>query len=95
MGNLRKDNMKKAKKERVVEYINKCEELADPSLSARFEEVKNNVYCFHNTVFNINLYVNAKDAEEAMVKFDCCQMEKREEWKLFVELGKQPVGVKH
>ena len=49
-----------------------------------------NVYMFHNTVFNINLFINAHDADQAMEKFDLCCFNHRENWKILMELGCQP-----
>ena len=49
-----------------------------------------NVYLFHNTSFNINLYVNANGADQAMQKFDMCCFGHRNDWKIFLELTQQP-----
>jgi len=48
------------------------------------------VYVFHNTLFNFNLFINAKNANDAMEKFDQCCMAHRKHWKVFVELKEQP-----
>jgi len=48
------------------------------------------VYVFHNTLFNFNLFIDAKYADDAMEKFDMCGMQNRDQWKIFVELGQQP-----
>ena len=45
---------------------------------------------FHNKAFNINLFVNANGAEQAMEKFDLCCFNHRENWKILMELGCQP-----
>ncbi len=49
-----------------------------------------NVYMFHNQAFNINLFVNANGADQAMEKFDLCCFNHRENWKILLELGCQP-----
>ena len=41
------------------------------------EATHNSVYIFHNTEFNINLFVNACGASEAEEIFDACNFEKR------------------
>ena len=50
----------------------------------------NSVYVFHNQRFNIDLFINALTAEDAMEQFDRCQFENRKQWKILVELGQQP-----
>ncbi len=50
----------------------------------------NSVYVFHNSIFNIDLFINALTAEDAMEQFDRCQFENRNQWKILVELGQQP-----
>ena len=54
-----------------------------------------NVYMFHNKAFNINLFVNANGAEQAMEKFDLCNFKNRDQWKVFLQCGQQPVGSKN
>ena len=54
-----------------------------------------NVYMFHNTMFNINLFVNANGVEQAMEKFDMCCFGHRENWKIFLELSHQPAKDKN
>ena len=49
-----------------------------------------NVYLFHNTKFNIHLYVNANGADQARQKFDMCCFGHRDDWKIFLELTHQP-----
>ena len=56
------------------------------------EATHNSVYIFHNTEFNINLFVNACGASEAEEIFDACNFEKRSQWKIFLELANQPTG---
>jgi|TARA_A200000159_G_scaffold116861_1_gene110377 hypothetical protein len=50
----------------------------------------NNVYMFHNLKFNLHLFINAMDLEDAMNQFDMCQFENRKYWKVFLETGHQP-----
>ena len=52
----------------------------------------NSVYVFHNQIFNIDLFINALTAEDAMEQFDRCQFENRNQWKILVEIGHQPNG---
>ena len=54
--------------------------------------IRTNVYVFHNTELNINLFVNACGADEAMEIFDACGFLERSQWKIFLELGNQPAG---
>ena len=49
-----------------------------------------NVYVFHNTMFDFNIYINARGADNAMEKFDQCCFERRGDWKIMVELTNQP-----
>ena len=56
------------------------------------EATHNSVYIFHNTEFNINLFVNACGADEAMEIFDACGFLERSQWKIFLELANQPAG---
>jgi|TARA_X000001382_G_scaffold102382_1_gene77132 hypothetical protein len=53
-------------------------------------ESKGTVYMFHNTVLNIMLFVNCKDADEAAAIFDSCGFINRDHWKIFLEMGQQP-----
>lgn len=48
------------------------------------------VYMFHNTVLNIQLFVNCQDGDEAAAVFDSCGFARRSDWKIFLELGQQP-----
>ena len=50
----------------------------------------NNVYMFHNLKFNLHLFINAMDLDDAMNQFDMCQFENRKYWKVFLETGHQP-----
>ena len=45
----------------------------------------NNVYMFHNLKFNLHLFINAMDLDDAMNQFDMCQFENRKYWKVFLE----------
>ena len=54
-------------------------------------EDKGTVYMFHNTVLNIMLFVNCKDGDEASMVFDSCGFARRSDWKIFLELGQQPI----
>jgi hypothetical protein len=45
---------------------------------------------FHNLKFNLHLFINAMDLEDAMNQFDMCQFENRKYWKVFLETGHQP-----
>ena len=49
-----------------------------------------NVYMFANIKYDLQLYVNANGADQAMEKFDLCCFNHREDWKIFMELGCQP-----
>ena len=60
---------------------------------AHYEDEKNSVYVFHNTLFDFNMFINAADADEAMERFDQCCMAHREDWKIMVELSHQPSEV--
>ena len=53
-----------------------------------------NVYMFYNTLFNINIFINANGFDQAMEKFDLCNFKHRDQWKVFLQCGKQPVGSK-
>ena len=54
------------------------------------DALENSVYVFHNQIFNIDLFINALNAEDAMEQFDRCQFENRNQWKILVELVQQP-----
>ena len=51
-----------------------------------------NVYMFYNSLFNINLFVNANGMDQAMEKFDLCCFNHRENWRIFLECANQPSG---
>ena len=53
-----------------------------------------NVYMFYNKAFNINLFIDANGADQAMEKFDLCCFNHRNNWKIFMELGCQPAESK-
>jgi len=48
------------------------------------------VYVFHNTMFNFNMFINAEGIDEAMHRFDQCGFTHRKQWKIMVELDQQP-----
>ena len=49
-----------------------------------------NVYMFYNTLFYINIFINANGFDQAMEKFDLCNFKNRDQWKVFTQCGKQP-----
>ncbi len=51
---------------------------------------ENSVYVFYNNLFDFNMYINAKTADEATLKFDQCGFAHRDHWKIMVELSHQP-----
>ena len=48
------------------------------------------VYVFYNNMFDFNMFINARGADDAMEKFDQCEFGKRVNWKIMVELTQQP-----
>ena len=56
---------------------------------------KNSVYLFYNTKFDIHLYTNADGFDQAMMIFDRCHFEHRDNWKIFLETACQPAGGKN
>ena len=52
---------------------------------------ENSVYMFHNIKHNIFLFTNCENYEDAKYTFDLSGFENREEWKIFLECGDQPV----
>ena len=42
----------------------------------------NSVYVFHNQIFNIDLFINALTAEDAMEQFDRCQFENNSKYSI-------------
>ena len=51
---------------------------------------KSSVYVFYNTITKVILFVDAFTYDEAMHKFDSCAFEFRKDWKVFLELDRQP-----
>ena len=49
-----------------------------------------NVYVFYNILTHVMLFVDAFTYDEAMHKFDSCAFEFRKDWKVFLELDRQP-----
>ena len=45
---------------------------------------------YYNTITHVMLFVDALTYDEAMLKFDSCAFEFREDWKVFLELDRQP-----
>ena len=54
------------------------------------DEDKNNLYMFHNTLLDISLYTYADGFDQAMLKFDMCELPHRDNWKIFLQCGNQP-----
>ena len=54
------------------------------------EEETSNVYVFYNILTHVMLFVDASTYDEAMHKFDSCAFEFRKDWKVFLELNRQP-----
>ena len=48
------------------------------------------VYIFHNILFNFDVFINARRADDDMKKFDQCELGKRANWTVVVELAEQP-----
>ena len=51
---------------------------------------ESNVYIFYNIITKVMLFVDAFTYDEAMRKFDSCAFEFRKDWKVFLELDRQP-----
>ena len=51
---------------------------------------ESNVYIFYNIITKVMLFVDAFTYDEAMHKFDSCAFEFRKDWKVFLELERQP-----
>ena len=51
---------------------------------------ESNVYIFFNTITKVMLFVDAFTYDEAMNKFDGCNFKFRKDWKVFLELDRQP-----
>ena len=73
--------MKKIKKK----DISNCPDCDD-------ENSESNVYLFHNTKYNLHVFINANNFDEAMNKFDLCSFKDRPSWKIFLECGQQPAN---
>jgi len=54
------------------------------------KEETSNVYVYYNTITHVMLFVDAFTYDEAMHKFDSCAFEFRKDWKVFLELDRQP-----
>jgi len=67
-------------------------ETQDGFIDINDENNPNSVYLFHNTKSGINLKVDADGANEAMRLFDLSNFQNRNDWKIFVEIGTQPVN---
>jgi len=50
------------------------------------------VYVFYNNMFDFNMFINARGADDAMEKFDQCEFGNRSNWKIMMELSQQPSG---
>ena len=48
------------------------------------------VYVFYNNMFDFNMFINARGADDAMEKFDQCEFGKRANWRIMVEITNQP-----
>ena len=59
---------------------------------AYYEEESNSVYVFYNNLFDFNMFINARGADDAMQKFDQCGFAHRDHWKIMVELKEQPTN---
>ena len=49
-----------------------------------------NVYVYYNLITHVMLFVDAFTYDEAMNKFDGCNFKFRKDWKVFLELDRQP-----
>ena len=81
---------KKIKKTKITHKDN-GDVLFEPKIDTDTLET-GNVYMFHNTKVNVNLFVNANGFDDAMNKFDLCMFGYRSDWKIFMECGQQPIG---
>lgn len=54
------------------------------------KENYNSVYVFYNNMFDFNIFINARGADDAMQKFDQCGFAHRDHWKIMMELNNQP-----
>jgi len=85
------------KKKQIKQWNEAVDDLEDYETQDGFVDINdennpNNVYLFHNTKSGINLKVDADGANEAMKLFDLSNFENRSDWKIFVEIGTQPVN---
>tara|TARA_R100001594_G_scaffold107628_1_gene142249 strand:+ start:337 stop:534 length:198 start_codon:yes stop_codon:yes gene_type:complete len=60
------------------------------TISKKVEVKESNVYVFFNIVTRVMLFVDAFTYDDAMNKFDLCAFEFRKDWKVFLELDRQP-----
>ena len=60
------------------------------TISKKVKVEESNVYVFYNTITKVMLFVDAFTYDEAMNKFDLCAFGFRKDWKVFLELDRQP-----
>ena len=60
------------------------------TISKKVKVEESNVYVFFNTITKVMLFVDAFTYDEAMNKFDLCAFEFIKDWKVFLELDRQP-----
>ena len=60
------------------------------SKNKKVKEETPNVYIFYNIITHVMLFVDAFTYDEAMHKFDGCNFQFRKDWKIFLELDRQP-----
>tara|TARA_R110000824_G_scaffold153195_5_gene324778 strand:- start:2018 stop:2209 length:192 start_codon:yes stop_codon:yes gene_type:complete len=58
--------------------------------SKKTEEETSNVYVYYNILTHVMLFVDAFTYDDAMYKFDACNFGNRKDWKIFLELDRQP-----
>ena len=51
---------------------------------------ESNVYMYYNDKWNIKLFINANNFEEAMSLFDICDFDNRDEWSIYLRCGARP-----
>ena len=59
-------------------------------MKKKIEIDENSVYVFYNNMFDFNMFINARGADDAMQKFDQCGFAHRDHWKIMMELAQQP-----
>jgi len=59
-------------------------------ISKKVKVPESNVYVFFNIVTKVMLFADAFTYDEAMYKFDVCNFGHRKDWKIFLELDRQP-----